>query len=313
ENRRRSGKQNRSEQQDKEPADSGVSNHESDSAEGKEGSRHGKGEEGGGQQSSQSGEGAGGSHTPAPSGKGAAKESGSGESGDRAGSSGQTDQATGNHTAEQGDADEGDRQGNAPQEDSDSKESGQSGSSQGTDGRPASENQSQGQSPQSSQQGQSETGATEGEGALGDKANGDNRDIEDGPVLEPGADAPNLEYARETTALVLDYLQDQLDRGGIDLELKKKFGWTDEEFSDFVNRYRQLMQRTQQSGDGGQRAAAEWESALRSLGLKQPGQTVRQGNMRTKKAHGLQETNRSRPPQAEQERFDAFRKDILSR
>lgn len=200
-----------------------------------------------------------------------------------------------------------------PQEDSDSKESGQSGSSQGTDGREASENQSQGQSPQSSQQGQSGTGATEGEGALGDKANGDNRDIEDGPVLEPGADAPNLEYARETTALVLDYLQDQLDRGGIDLELKKKFGWTDEEFSDFVNRYRQLMQRTQQSGDGGQRAAAEWESALRSLGLKQPGQTVRQGNMRTKKAHGLQETNRSRPPQAEQERFDAFRKDILSR
>ena len=313
EKRRRSGKQNRSEQQDKEPADSGVSNHESDSAEGKEGSRHGKGEEGGGQQSSQSGEGAGGSHTPAPSGKGAAKEPGFGETGDRAGNSGLTDEATGNHTAERGDATEGNPQGDSPQEHSNSSEGGQSGRSQGADGRQASDNQSQGPSPQSSQQGQSGAGATEGESALGGKASGDDPDIEDGPVVEPGADAPNLEYARETTALVLDYLQDQLDRGGIDPELKRKFGWTDEEFVDFVNRYRHLMRKTQQSGDEGRRAEAEWESALRSLGLKQPGQALRQGNMRAEKAHGLQEINRSRPPQAEQERFDAFRKDILSR
>jgi len=317
EKRRRSGKQNRSEQQDKEPADSGVSNHESDSAEGKEGSRHGKGEEGGGQQSSQSGEGAGGSHTPAPAGKGAAKEPGFGETGDRAGNSGLTDEATGNHTAERGDADEGNPQGDSPQEHSNSSEGGQSGGSQGADGRQASDNQSQGPSPQSSQQGPSGAGATEGategESALGGKASGDDPDIEDGPVVEPGADAPNLEYARETTALVLDYLQDQLDRGGIDPELKRKFGWTDEEFVDFVNRYRHLMRKAQQSGDEGRRAEAEWESALRSLGLKQPGQALRQGNMRAEKAHGLQEINRSRPPQAEQERFDAFRKDILSR
>jgi hypothetical protein len=113
--------------------------------------------------------------------------------------------------------------------------------------------------------------------------------------------------------LVLDYLQDQLDRGGIDPELKRKFGWTDEEFADFVNRYRALSRNARQPGEAGQRATTDWEATLRSLGLERAGRALREGKVDTQKTPGLRESNRSRPPQGDQERFDAFRKDILGR
>jgi hypothetical protein len=136
---------------------------------------------------------------------------------------------------------------------------------------------------------------------------------EDTDLREPGADDANLEYARETTALVLDYLQDQLDRGGIDPELKQKFGWTDDEFADFVRRYRDLSRRVEQPGQAGRQAAKEWEATLRSLGLSRPGRSLRRTQLKADKATGLREAGRSRPPQEDRERFDAFRRDVLGR
>ena len=130
---------------------------------------------------------------------------------------------------------------------------------------------------------------------------------------EPGADQANLKYANETTNLVLDYLQDQIDRGAIDPELKQRFGWTDKEFADFLKRYRNLQQQRQLSGQAGKKGKKEWESVLRSLGLLSPQRNLRNTQLQKNKAVGLRESGRSRPPQEDQNRFDAFRKDILAR
>ena len=311
--RHKSDSKKRDPRSDKEPADSGISKHESNSAEGEEGSRHGKGQEGGGQQSRQSGEGAGGSNTPADSGFGAAEEPGSGESGNRGGNRGTTDQRTGSHTEEQGDATAGDPQQKSSQENSGSQGAPNHGRSQAAAGRSPGGDPQAGSS-RSSQQGEQGADATKDDPVSGGgSAIRDESEGEDGPLREPGADAPNLEYARETTALVLDYLQYQLDRGGIDPELKRKFGWTDEEFADFVNRYRALSRNARQPGEAGQRATTDWEATLRSLGLERAGRALREGKVESQKTPGLRESNRSRPPQGDQERFDAFRKDILGR
>jgi hypothetical protein len=128
---------------------------------------------------------------------------------------------------------------------------------------------------------------------------------------EPGADDANLEYARRQTDLVLDYLQDQLDRGGVDEELKKRFGWTDQQFADFVRRYGDLRERAKLGDDQGRAARQELDDALRSLGLRRPSEQVRTGRPEIDKAEGLQQTGRSRPPLEYQEQFDAFRKDAF--
>ena len=121
-----------------------------------------------------------------------------------------------------------------------------------------------------------------------------------------------MEYSRKQTDLVLDYLEDQLDKGGIDPELKKKFGWTDAEFGEFVRRHRQLRDKSQLPGDEGREASRELDDTLRSLGLSRPGEQTRTGQPKTEKAVGLRQTTRSRPPRAFQEKSDAFRKDVIS-
>jgi uncharacterized protein involved in exopolysaccharide biosynthesis len=131
------------------------------------------------------------------------------------------------------------------------------------------------------------------------------------PRREPGADDANLQYARQQTDLVLDYLQDQLDRGGVDQELKDRFGWTDQQFADFVRRYGDLHQRAKAADDQGRAARQELDEALRSLGLRRPSEQVRTGRPQTDKAEGLQQSGRSRPPLEYQEQFEAFRKDAF--
>jgi uncharacterized protein involved in exopolysaccharide biosynthesis len=131
------------------------------------------------------------------------------------------------------------------------------------------------------------------------------------PRREPGADDANLEYARQQTDLVLDYLRDQLDRGGVDQELKERFGWTDQQFADFVRRYGDLRERAKAADDQGRAARQELDDALRSLGLRRPSEQVRTGRPKTDKAEGLQQSGRSRPPLEYQEQFDAFRKDAF--
>ena len=132
-------------------------------------------------------------------------------------------------------------------------------------------------------------------------------------MIEPGADKANLEYANQTTDLVLDYLEKQLDQGGIDADLKKRFGWTDQDFADFVQRYRTLKQEAQLPGQEGGKGLNKWDTVLRSLGLTPPQRDSRTTSVQSERAAGLRETGRSLPPQEDQDRFDAFRRDVLAR
>ncbi|MDG2408022.1 MAG: hypothetical protein P8M53_03330 [Pirellulales bacterium] len=294
--RRKSGSTQQDSQQEEEPSDGGVSKRDSDSAQGQEGSRHGKGQEGGGQQSQQEGEGAAGANTPADAGKGSAAEPGQGESGSEAGSneqSGQSEQPTGQSGTQPG---EGSRAGPADSASNDTSKTskGKSGSASST---PSQQSEAGTPPPQDG-----------GGGGLGSQ-----KPEELDGLNEPGADNANLDYAKETTDLVLDYLEKQLDQGGIDEDLKKQFGWTDREFTDFVRRYRNLKQEAQLPGKAGEKAKSKWGTVLRSLGLTPPQRDARTTSAQVDRKTGLRESGRSLPPQEDQNRFDAFRRDVLGR
>ncbi len=112
---------------------------------------------------------------------------------------------------------------------------------------------------------------------------------------------------------MLDYLEQQLDAGGIDEELKKRFGWTDQDFADFVRRYRTMKSQSQGMGADVTKAKNKWENVLRSLGLTPPQRGDRTSETPTNRTSGLRESGRSRPPREDQDRFDAFRRDVLGR
>ena len=288
--RRKSGSTQQDSQQDEEPSDGGVSKRDSDSAQGQEGSRHGKGQEGGGQQSQQEGEGAAGANTPSDAGKGSSSEPGQGVSGASEGNTAEGQQPTGKAGTQAG---QGSSQGPS---DSDSKKNGKGGSSASA----SSSQQPGGDTPPSE----------EGEGGGGI---GSSKTEQLDSLNEPGADKANLDYANQTTDMVLEYLENQIDRGGIDADLKKQFGWTDQDFADFVRRYRNLKKNAQLQGKAGERAKNKWNAVLRSLGLTPPQTAARTSSLQADRTNGLQESGRSLPPQEDQNRFDAFRKDVLGR
>ena len=285
--RRKSGTAQQETQEKQEPSDSGISKQDSDSRQGQEGSRHGKGEEGGGQQSQQEGEGAAGTSTPSDAGKGASEDPGQGEEGSAQGTTAKSAEPTG----EQGEQ-PGKGSSQRPAE-STGKSSGQNGSSSSVGSEP-----SDGRNEQ--------PGSSGGGTALPEAENVQH-------TVEPGADKTNLEYANQTTDLVLNYLQNQLDQGEIDPDLKKRFGWTDQDFEDFIRRYRNLQRQSQLPGKEGQKGRKEWKAVLRSLGLIPPQRNSRTTSVTNDRASGLRETGRSQPPREDRDRFDAFRKDILAR
>ncbi|MEC7695466.1 MAG: hypothetical protein VYA11_00055 [Planctomycetota bacterium] len=289
--RRKSGTSQQDSQQEEEPADGGVSERDSDSAQGEEGSRNGKGQEGGGQQSQQQGEGAAGANTPSDAGKGASGEPGQGESGSEQGSNPQSAQSE-QPTGEPGTG------------------SGEGSSQQSADAAAKDTREGTGGSASSTPSTKPDQGTPPGEGGGGV---GSEEPENYNGLTEPGADAANLEYANQTTDLVLDYLEQQLDAGGVDEELKKRFGWTDRDFAEFVQRYRTMKNKTQLSGSDGAKAKTDWKNVLRSLGLTPPQRGDRTSATPANRTSGLRESGRSRPPQEDQDRFDAFRRDVLGR
>ena len=119
----------------------------------------------------------------------------------------------------------------------------------------------------------------------------------------PPGEQPNLDYTREATDLVLDYLKDQ--EQSADEQLLQELNWTPEQMAEFRRRWEALKSQAQEDP----RAARELTEALRSLGLRRPQQTVRsvqtQGNstgtVTNPGSHG-------QPPAKYAEQFRAFRK-----
>ena len=125
----------------------------------------------------------------------------------------------------------------------------------------------------------------------------------DDPSIQ--ADEPNLEYSRQATNMVLDYLrhhQDEPDRALLD-----RLGWTKSDIGKFLDRWRQFQQN-----DAGPETN-DFDDAVRSLGLAPPESRLRRGPQRTDSLDGVRDAGqRSQPPAEFAELFEAFTKGTAS-
>jgi hypothetical protein len=103
--------------------------------------------------------------------------------------------------------------------------------------------------------------------------------------------------------MVLQHLKDEAHRP--DPELLKRLGWTPEDLAAFLRRWEALARAAEE--DPGNRR--ELDEALRSLGLRDPALRKRSGGNVSDQQRDLRDAgNRSSPPPAYRELFDAFRK-----
>jgi hypothetical protein len=110
----------------------------------------------------------------------------------------------------------------------------------------------------------------------------------------------NLDHARNAATLAIKHLRDSLDEGRTDV--LDALGWTPEQARAFLARWEQ-MEEGAGSADPVQRA--EYEKAVRSLGLRPTG--VRSSrDVPTDHKGGQAEGRRSRPPSDYREQFKAF-------
>ena len=134
------------------------------------------------------------------------------------------------------------------------------------------------------------------EGGGGTKGSG-------GETKTNGPEKANLEYAEKTTDMVLDYLDRQRDQP--DPELLKRMGWTAEDLRKFADRWKSAREQSRLTPE----KRAEFEAALRSLGLRHADRRPTRLEDRDDQLKGMQEEGvRLRPPETLREQFEAFRK-----
>ncbi|MEQ8850042.1 hypothetical protein [Botrimarina sp.] len=127
-----------------------------------------------------------------------------------------------------------------------------------------------------------------------------------GQGSEVGGDKANLEYAREQTELVLERLEDQLQREQVDRELLDELGWSQDDLERFVDRWQSRRQRAQQRGPEGR---AELDRALRGLGLSPGGPSVAR-DKRLDDLRDLSERTRTAPPPGLQDAMRRFQQSV---
>lgn len=147
-----------------------------------------------------------------------------------------------------------------------------------------------------SQTSQSQPGTGEGKDGSG----------EGGDAPQP-PDPVNLDYAKQATDMVLDYLDQTRDAP--DRELLEKLDWSEEDLKRFHDRW-QSVREMQQAAPTDPQANRELEETLNSLGIRPPStdapSTARDSadTLRRIRDSG----NRKPPPAAHRDAFDAFRR-----
>jgi len=120
----------------------------------------------------------------------------------------------------------------------------------------------------------------------------------------PEGDEANLDYARKSTDLVLDYLKDQQENP--DSELLNKLGWSPEDLRKFLDRWQQLKQAADRQDP---QARHELDESLKSLGLRTGRAQPRAGSAAADSVRGNRDDGqRSKPPARYIEQFKAYRK-----
>ena len=129
----------------------------------------------------------------------------------------------------------------------------------------------------------------------------------DGSLANPQPpDEVNLDYAKQATDLVLDYLESTRDQPNQDL--LNRLQWSEEELKAFVERWRQIRELPTTKGKQGR---DELEDTLRSLGLRDPksitvGQQESSDDLRAISDAG----NTQQVPAAYRDAFNAFRRQM---
>ncbi len=115
----------------------------------------------------------------------------------------------------------------------------------------------------------------------------------------------DLEFSRETTEMVLDYLRQQQNEP--DPRLLEAMNWTADDLRDFLARW-ELMKQRANVDDAGQR---QYEEALQSLGLRRP-DPRRQSSRGTQQGRERLSEDGAvlRPPPQFAEQFNAFMKNV---
>lgn len=276
-----------SDEQGDQPKSPSNSDKQSDSKGETRGDQSGGGGSGGGQSAKQAGNDSAGSTSAADEGAGAANQQGEGETGNEGGEGPQADQQTGSSGEQQG---EGSSKTNSP--------AGQESGMQGAESEKGPSDSQQSNDPQQSGQGPGNSAIPQGGGLEGNNAPQNN----DGPRVEPGEDAANLEYAKKATDMVLDELNHQ---DSPDQQMLDDLGWTKDDFARFVQRWKQMKQA---AGSDDTQAKQDLNDALRSLGLSRGEDTTRRVESREAAAGGSSDTQRGSPPPSFMEQYRAYLK-----
>jgi len=277
-----------SDKQGDQPKSPSNSDKQSNSKGENDGDQSGDGGSGGGQAAKQAGNDSAGSTSAADQGAGAANQQGEGETGKQGGDGPQSDEQTGSSGEQQG---EGSTQTNSP--------AGQESGMQGAESEQGPSDSQQSSDPRQSGTGPGNSAIPQGGGLEGNNA----PQNYDGPRVEPGEDAANLEYAKKATDMVLDELKHQ---DSPDQELLDELGWSKDDFARFMQRWNQ-MKRAANSEDAA--AKQDLNDALRSLGLSQGEDTTRRVQPRdAAAAGGSSDTQRGSPPPSFMEQYRAYLK-----
>lgn len=293
-----------------------TSNRESNSNGESSGDRSGGGKDGGGQNAPKPGTGGAGSNTDAQEGGAKSDQSGMGEDSTQGGDKTAAERPTnGAKSGNQPGAGSRQRpQGNQPgggeQPGGQQKSGGQPGGNQPTG--------AEGSSPQGEQNGSGRTPPKNGQRDASQVGNGapvagggpppGNASNPPPPPkrAEPGASAPNLDYANQTVDLVLEKLDQQLRSGQVDPELLRRTKTTPAELQQLVDRWRALQQQARQSGEQGEAARRQYNDLLRGLGLR-PNHTNLPGDSRTSdNMRDMRGGTRSGPPSEYAEQYRAY-------
>lgn len=117
-------------------------------------------------------------------------------------------------------------------------------------------------------------------------------------------DEVNLDYAKQATDLVLDYLEQTRDRP--DQELLDELQWTNEELRDFTERWEKIRDLPKVAGQEGER---ELQESLQSLGMRKPKSMDFNQREETDAMGPLKDAGNSQPaPAAYRDAFNAFRR-----
>ncbi|TWT86044.1 hypothetical protein Pla100_62530 [Neorhodopirellula pilleata] len=121
-------------------------------------------------------------------------------------------------------------------------------------------------------------------------------------------DPVDMEYTQKATDMVLDYLDET--REAPDPELLDRLNWSEQDLRQFQDRWKDLQPKNQESSSPGE-LNQDLREALRSLGMRPPGDTRRTQRDSADEVRGLRDSgNRREAPPSVRDAFEAFRRGL---